>query len=267
MKQRILTGVAAGALFILFILIGSVPFALFIGLIAAIAYFELVVMKGISAMSIPAISGGIYVFIFVVEAALPGIANYVPYMQLTAILIIITLLYMVFSKNTFNFDEAAHLFFSAFYIGLAFNLFVNLRYLPGVGLEFVFFIIILMWSTDSGAYFVGRKFGKRKLAPNISPNKTVEGMIGGIVIALIAAFIFEAVVPHPLFHSSWGLLVVVTLIISIFGQLGDLAESAIKRFYGVKDSGRILPGHGGLLDRFDSLIFILPILFVLNVIG
>jgi phosphatidate cytidylyltransferase len=130
----------------------------------------------------------------------------------------------------------------------------------------VLFVQIIIWSTDSGAYFVGRKFGKNKLAPYISPNKTREGSIGAVLVAVLIAIIYRLIVGGA-FLGTWPALIGVTLLISIFGQLGDLVESAIKRFYGVKDSGTILPGHGGLLDRFDSLIFVLPLLYVLGFIG
>lgn len=263
MKQRIITAVGGAALLIIFIVIGRLPFALVAAVIAIIAYTELVAMRGIVTKSVPAVLGGIYVILFVLEASLPALAVYFPYMKLMALLVIVLFAYMVFSKNTFNFNHLAHIFLSAFYIGFSFNLLVNYRYLS---LTFVFFIFVIIWSTDSGAYFIGRKFGKKKLAPTVSPNKTIEGAVGGIIIALVAAVIFEAIVPG-MFSQSWGYLIFITIIIAVFGQLGDLAESAIKRFYGVKDSGNILPGHGGLLDRFDSLIFVLPILFILNVMN
>lgn len=118
----------------------------------------------------------------------------------------------------------------------------------------------MIWSTDSGAYFVGKSLGKRKLWPEISPNKTVEGFVGGIVIALVLSTIFQLVanLPIPYFY-----LLLITLFLSVFGQIGDLVESALKRHYDVKDSGKILPGHGGVLDRFDSFLFVMPFLYFL----
>ena len=140
------------------------------------------------------------------------------------------------------------------YVGIGFYYFIETR---NVGLTYVIFALLVVWTTDSGAYFTGRKIGKRKLWPEISPNKTVEGFVGGIVWALVTAFIMS------LYKSTYELLLVligITIVASIFGQLGDLVESAIKRHYNVKDSGNILPGHGGILDRFDSLLFVLPLL-------
>lgn len=124
----------------------------------------------------------------------------------------------------------------------------------------IFFAAVIIWSTDSGAYFIGKSLGKRKLWPEISPNKTVEGFIGGIVTAVVLSLVFQAVTG---FLPSYLLVMFITLLLSIFGQLGDLVESALKRHYHVKDSGTILPGHGGILDRFDSFLFVLPFLYLL----
>lgn len=115
----------------------------------------------------------------------------------------------------------------------------------------------MIWATDSGAYFIGKATGKRKLWPEISPNKTVEGSLGGVVCALIVAILFGLFADM---NATVLTLMAITVILSIFGQLGDLVQSAFKRHFNVKDSGNILPGHGGILDRFDSLLFVLPLL-------
>jgi len=119
------------------------------------------------------------------------------------------------------------------------------------------FILFVIWATDSGAYFIGRKFGKRKLWPEISPNKTIGGAIGGILFALLLAFVFQLIYP---FEKSILSISLIAIVISIFGQLGDLVASAMKRKYNIKDFGHIFPGHGGVLDRLDSFIFVLLVL-------
>ncbi len=116
--------------------------------------------------------------------------------------------------------------------------------------------------SDTGAYFIGRKFGSRRLCPTISPNKTVEGAVGGICIAIVAALFAGYMLlqkPHAFF------LVVAATLLSLFGIVGDLTESVIKRGAGVKDSGHCLAGHGGILDRIDSLLFVVPSLYYLLV--
>ena len=132
------------------------------------------------------------------------------------------------------------------------------------------YLFLLVWGADSGAYFVGRKFGKKKLAPSVSPNKSVEGLYGGI----ITAFVIVAVVEIFMLELTIAqhLLFLIFSIITVFSSvLGDLFESMIKRRAGIKDSGRILPGHGGVLDRIDSLLAAAPIfatsMYVLKLIG
>ncbi len=125
--------------------------------------------------------------------------------------------------------------------------------------------IALTWATDTGAYFVGRSMGRHKLIPSVSPAKTVEGAVGGIAIALLAAWLYVAFLLRPFAQLTMlpAGLTVFAIIISCVGQIGDLAESLFKRDAGVKDSSKLLPGHGGILDRFDSLLFVLPVAYVL----
>jgi len=118
------------------------------------------------------------------------------------------------------------------------------------------FLMFIVWATDSGAYMVGRKLGKHKVTP-ISPNKTWEGCIGGSIIGVIIASVF-AIGFHVGYASAIS-MIAITIVLSVVGQFGDLVESALKRYYGVKDSGKILPGHGGILDRFDSMLLVFPI--------
>lgn len=125
------------------------------------------------------------------------------------------------------------------------------------GLMWSLFGIGITWLTDSGAYFVGSRWGKHKLVPKISPNKTVEGSLGGLCCALLGGLVFSLITA-----KSLGLTFVLALCLSISAQLGDLVESAFKRERAVKDSGSLLPGHGGILDRFDSLGFVFPVLFI-----
>jgi phosphatidate cytidylyltransferase len=119
----------------------------------------------------------------------------------------------------------------------------------------VFGLLLLVWGNDSLAYLVGSRLGKTKLFPRISPGKTWEGAAGGVVGALIAAGLLYIVFPDVLPLAHWCALAVLA---SIFGTLGDLIESMLKRSLGVKDSGDLLPGHGGMLDRFDAFIFLIP---------
>jgi phosphatidate cytidylyltransferase len=126
------------------------------------------------------------------------------------------------------------------------------------GAKLVYFLLLVVWLGDSGAYYFGRTFGKHKLSPRISPKKTVEGLIGGVAAAVATALIihFTFFKNFPLIHT-----VIASIILSLAGVIGDLAESMWKRSADVKDSGTLIPGHGGFLDRFDSIFYTAPILY------
>ncbi|GAC1462252.1 MAG: phosphatidate cytidylyltransferase [Gemmatimonadaceae bacterium] len=133
------------------------------------------------------------------------------------------------------------------------------------GTALVLLPVLLTWATDVGAYVFGRTFGKKKLIPSISPGKTVEGAVGGLGLAIVICLFYVRFVLMP--YAQLGLTiqgaVLFAIVVSIAAQTGDLAESLLKREAGVKDSSRIIPGHGGILDRFDSLLFVMPIAFLL----
>jgi len=159
--------------------------------------------------------------------------------------------------------------FGVMYAGL-FSYIYALRYHDyavgaGAGTILVLLPVLLTWATDIGAYVFGRTFGKRKLIPSISPGKTVEGAIGGLGMAVVICLVYVRFVLMP--YAQLGLTVqgavLFAIVISVAAQTGDLAESLLKREAGVKDSSNIIPGHGGVLDRFDSLLFVLPIAFLL----
>jgi phosphatidate cytidylyltransferase len=142
-------------------------------------------------------------------------------------------------------------FMGAAYVGFLFPFFALLRNSPG-GIDTLLLVILLAVVSDSGAYFVGRYLGRTKLAPSVSPNKTVEGAVGGLLATIVAGRLL-----FKLIGGTWdmGSVMLFSAITSILAQLGDLAGSALKRAAGVKDSGWIFPGHGGLLDRTCSLVF------------
>ena len=144
------------------------------------------------------------------------------------------------------------------YVGLLSGSLIRLRHDFPEGSKLVYFLLLVVWLGDSGAYYVGKTFGKHKLSPLISPKKTVEGLLGGV-----AASVITAVVIHYTFFDKFPLhhAIIAGVILSIAGVIGDLAESMWKRSADVKDSGTLLPGHGGFLDRFDSILFTAPILY------
>lgn len=157
--------------------------------------------------------------------------------------------------------------FAAVYTGalLAFGIF--LRHLPGVqsgahGTALLFAPVLLTWISDSAAYFAGRRWGRTKLIPQVSPGKTVQGAAGAVLASTLAGAAYMLVLNQfPVYTLSLPVAAVFGLLISVTAQTGDLVESLIKRDAGFKDSGALLPGHGGALDRFDSLLFTLPVAY------
>ena len=155
--------------------------------------------------------------------------------------------------------------FGVFYIGWLGSHLILLRELPHIkgldyslGFSFVIVTFALTWCYDTGAFFIGSWFGKRKLFPSISPGKTLEGAIGGVLCSLLGIFAARATIaPYLTIVQAVGL----AIIASVVGQLGDLCESMIKRDAKIKDSSRTIPGHGGVLDRFDSLLFTAPLIY------
>ena len=128
------------------------------------------------------------------------------------------------------------------------------------GPSYLLFVLVMIWLIDSAAYFVGKAWGKHKLARLISPNKTVEGALGGVSAAVIFALLISWTLPSlTILHHRYGVTVTLTLLTAMASIIGDLFESMMKRLAGVKDSGQLLPGHGGILDRIDSLIAAIPV--------
>ena len=163
-------------------------------------------------------------------------------------------------------------------VTLSFNCLVLIRDaapVKGVGIYYVAIIMASAWMCDTGAYFVGCKFGKRRLAPVVSPKKSVEGLYGGLIFAVVGNVLLSLLFVKLQYkgiiggHLSilWNInylyVALVTPVLSLLGVLGDLSASVIKRHYGIKDFGTLFPGHGGVLDRFDSLLFIAPLVYLM----
>ena len=198
-----------------------------------------------------------WIFIYLVKEN-----DIVPINMLMGITILtdIALLYFLFNKNGKEFNTFKKFVAGLFYIGGGC---IFLTMIPYKNNEFAKFLImgifILIWVNDSFAYLVGRSIGKTKLFPTVSPKKTVEGAVGGLVFTLGAAF-FMAKYEPIVNVAQW---VTLAAVIVLAGNLGDLVESKLKRVAGLKDSGALLPGHGGMLDRLDSLIFAAPFAYLI----
>ena len=253
MKQRVITTIIAICIFMPIVFSGGTIFHIFMIVLGIIALFEFFQMK---KLQIPS-SYGILSFLVVIFLIAPydfyERLSIPCYKEFLFILFALCLLACtVTTKNIFEFDSAGALLLFVLYITLGFSCMALVREL---GLILFLYPLFTVWATDTGAYLIGRKLGKKKLWPQISPNKTVEGFIGGIAFGLLIGVLFYKL--HWIsFSTIW-----LSVLISITAQFGDLVQSAFKRHYGVKDSGSILPGHGGILDCFDSLIYVMPIFY------
>ena len=149
----------------------------------------------------------------------------------------------------------------ALYLGLSLAAFVALRRQPN-GLAWLMTGLLTTWITDTGAYFIGIRWGRRKLAPRLSPKKTWEGAVGGSIVGVAIG----APIAVALIGLAWPLAAVLAAILCVLAALGDLAESMIKRQVGAKDASHLIPGHGGALDRLDSLFFVVPAAYIASLL-
>ena len=230
-----------------------------VALIAALALYEFLILGRRKGYSVP-IPLCIAVMLFIIAAFILEPISVEMGVFLT--LLVIPAWYVIGKSDLEQaLPSSAIAITATLYVGMLGGSLIRLRndFPQDIGPNLVFFMLLVVWLGDAGAYYVGKRFGKRKLSPRISPKKTVEGLFGGIATSIIAA-----VVIHYTFFPQLPLphAVIAGVILSVSGVVGDLAESMWKRSAAVKDSGTLIPGHGGFLDRFDSIFFTTPILYV-----
>ena len=263
LKNRIMTSAWAIPLLGVIIWFGEPYFTIFIsvvGLLAALEFYRL--SKGAKAQPLT-VFGIIWTILLIIVRDAWIRTQLAPYIDIellapnmiTAGMAISLLLLLTRKQKQGAFTDWAWTFAEIFYVGWLLGYLVALRGLDD-GRSWIFLAIFATFGSDSAAYFIGRLFGKHKLAPTISPKKTWEGAVGGLAGAVVISLLFLLPTPVRLTaYLNWWQMIIVGLLISIFGQLGDLVESLFKRNTGVKDSGNIFPGHGGMLDRMDSIVF------------
>lgn len=259
MAIRILTSLIGLVVFFAVLLAGAIPFNIAVVLISLIMLYEF--YKSLDLKGIPVVSGYISGVILLLSPFAGEDGVYFGVILTLAVF----MLTMLYEHGRINYTKILALGFGTLYISLFMGTLVCIR--EAYGVFGVLLVFICAWLTDTGAYFTGRFFGKHKLAPKVSPKKTIEGAIGGVVCACISAVIYLAIAKaidmEYVSKMEYFPIAILAFITSIFSQLGDLVASAIKRDCEVKDFGSILPGHGGLLDRFDSVLFISPFVWIL----
>jgi phosphatidate cytidylyltransferase len=240
-------------------IIGWAPQPVFdavIAIISSLALYEFLILGRRKGYHLP-IALSIIVMLFIIAAfVLEPISVE---MGVFLALLVLPAWYVLFGGHL---DEAlpssAIAVLATLYVGMLGGSLVRLHNDFADGWKLIFFLLLVVWLGDAGAYYVGKQFGRHKMSPRISPKKTIEGGIGGACVSLITAIVvhFTFFKNFPLIHAA-----IAGVILSAAGVVGDLAESMWKRSADVKDSGTLLPGHGGFLDRFDSIFFTAPILY------
>lgn len=282
MKQRVITAVVLLALLAVVVWQINTPvLVLVIAFLAAVAANEImrcakventfirVVATGYAAC-VPFFASAKALTPWVSEAVWGKVIGAVPGVVYLIALMLVLLLAMLKGYAYTTFEDVAVSVFAGALVPFGFSVFIRLRdmfQIEQFGIYLIFYGLICALATDSGAQLAGMAFGKHKMSPNISPKKTVEGAIGGLIFSLIlnavAIILYNRLADFKMDEFAVTVLLAACLPVSFLGMMGDLSASVLKRNFGVKDFGKIFPGHGGVMDRFDSSMFTLPVTYAL----
>ena len=254
MTKRIISAIVLIAIFVPFIIIGELPFTIFMSVISMFGLYELLKVRE-TKKKFPIVLK-IFAYLLTCYFCLYNtnsieFINKFDYRVMAGIIFLfISPMVFINDNEKYNLNDALFLIGSVLFIGFSFNLIIIAR---NYDLNYLIYLLLITTITDTFALFTGKLVGNHKLCPSISPNKTIEGSLGGSIMGtfVASAFYFTVIGSHSL-----PVVIGVTFILSIIGQIGDLVFSAIKRYYKQKDFSELIPGHGGILDRFDSLVFV-----------
>ena len=255
-RTRLASGIVLMAVTITLMVYGGYPLFWVITAISLIGLYELYKAVGMEK-TVPALAG--YISSIVTDWLL--LKNEYEYLLMWIIFtLMVFMACYVISYPKFNSEQITMLFFGIIYVTVMLSFVFKVRFVQD-GHLLVWFIYIGAWGSDTCAYCVGKLIGKHKMPSKLSPNKTIEGCLGGVAGAALIGFIFAVV-----FYDNkdiWWQLPLIGAVSSVISQIGDLAASAIKRNHDIKDYGNLIPGHGGILDRLDSIIFTAPVVYYL----
>lgn len=246
MKKRLIGALILVVVLVPLVILGDIPFEIGVAAIAALSFRELLMLYKTKNKLPLVMEIFSYISVIVVTLSLDSI--------LQAIALVIMILFIpliIFKKNEYNFTGVTSILGIIIFIGVIYHTVINVRL--GSLWELLYLLVIAIL-TDTFAYLGGRFFGKNKLLERISPNKTIEGSLIGTIVATSISSVFYLFFINP--GINVGIIILISFVLSIIGQIGDLVFSAIKREFEVKDFSNLIPGHGGLLDRFDSTAFI-----------
>ena len=251
--HRVLVALVGIPLILWCIYLGGIPFFI---MFFAIVFFSVLEFYSICKKYNPMTLAG------TASASIFFTALYLDYhvqAVLISLLFVIFLFQMMFSKTDNASSEISITVLGAFFIPWTFFHMILIRDIHVYGTQYIIFLFVNVWLLDTGAMFAGKKFGRHKLAEHISPKKTIEGSVAGILTAVVVSLLCREIFMKDIITFKEAFIF--ALIIGIVGQFSDLAESLFKRDCNIKDSGNLLPGHGGMLDRFDSYLFCAPIFY------
>lgn len=250
MKERIISGAIALIILLTVVLLGGVFVDAAILILSLIGIYEMRnALRNIDIEINVWLCGLFSISTFIIAMTQSYSLRY----EILSIFVVLNALLFVFKQNYKMHDMLASIFVMYYVVFFMYHI----AFMKGT--LFVWFIFITAWASDTAAYFTGRFFGKHKLCPNLSPKKTIEGSIGGILGSVIACLAFSVVFNI----TDLKFILTVAIFGSIFGQIGDLVASKIKRTTQIKDYGKIMPGHGGVVDRFDSILLTAPLTYFL----
>lgn len=256
---RTISAVIFAIVFLLAAWLGKIWFLLFIGLVCTLAILEFAQMADKTGVQI---HSGLLIGVslaFLIISYLPFAVGLMGAFIALAVLVLIGAHFLDGRHGAFT--KIGITVFGFAYIALPLALLIMLREYPdGRGLVYVIGVLVFTWASDVCAYLFGSLLGKHKLAPKISPSKSIEGAVAGLLGAVAVAFLWAAI-----FKANLPAAILIATVSAIASQIGDLAESMLKRDIGIKDTGNLIPGHGGILDRFDSLLFVVPLFYLMVV--
>lgn len=269
MKTRIITAVAAILIFIGVILLPQVFLVVAVGLICLFMSHECSCAMGLSGeVRMASYIGSALLYIGIIADVFAEYTSYMQYgMYALSIYILLFTALTVKLHGKVNSREIFSAAFVILYVTFTMSFISRIRI--GGGLFAMLAVFLSAWSTDTGAYFAGSFFGKHKLIPNVSPNKTVEGSVGGILLSVICGVVYLLILNNTsadigiMSDITYIRMIAMSIMTSVCSQIGDLAASVLKRDGNVKDYGKIFPGHGGFMDRFDSVMYIAPLVYLL----
>ena len=252
MKKRVISAIIALIIVVPIILIGGYAYYIGVGIISVIGLHELLKVRE-EEKKIPMVMKGITLltYLAIVMSAISTQGGFSIDYRLFILNMFACLIPLIaMERKKYDAEDALFVLAATLFLGISFNFLIVIR---NMSLFYLLYVVLITIMSDTFAHFWGTKIGSVKLCPNVSPNKTVEGMIGGTIFGTFIGAAFFLTFINP--NASVLLIGVISLALSLVAQFGDLVFSAIKRRYGVKDYGNIMPGHGGVLDRLDSIIF------------